>query len=234
MILTANAISKEFNRIRKNSNIFTAVSETTLSLEGGKLYVVSGHSGSGKSTLLNMLSGLLAPSTGKVLLDGKDIYALNDKELSALRNKNIGFLPQGQTAIYSLNVLENVLVPYALHGSKAKYEKDYETAEEYALSLLEQVGIADLATEMPSELSGGEIRRMAIARALIRKPAFLFADEPTGDLDQKNTQIILKMFRSLADNGTSIFLVSHDREADSYGDILYEMNNGILTKGGCL
>jgi putative ABC transport system ATP-binding protein len=210
------------------------VSETTLSLEGGKLYVVSGHSGSGKSTLLNMLSGLLAPSSGKVLLDGKDIYSLNDSELSALRNQNMGFLPQGQTAIYSLNVLENVLVPYTLHGSKAKYEKDYETAEEYALSLLEQVGIADLATEMPSNLSGGEIRRMAIARALIRKPAFLFADEPTGDLDQENTQIILKIFRSLADNGTSIFLVSHDREADSYGDILYEMNNGILTKGGSL
>jgi putative ABC transport system ATP-binding protein len=234
MILTANAISKKFNRIRKDSNIFTAVSETTLTLESGKLYVVSGHSGSGKSTLLNMLSGLLAPSSGKVLLDNKDIYSLNDKELSALRNKNIGFLPQGQTAIYSLNVLENVLVPYTLHGSKAKYEKDYETAEEYALSLLEQVGIADLANEMPSNLSGGEIRRMAIARALIRKPAFLFADEPTGDLDQKNTKIILEMFRSLANSGTSVFLVSHDREANSYGDILYEMNNGILTQGGSL
>jgi putative ABC transport system ATP-binding protein len=234
MILTANAISKKFNRLRKDSNIFTAVSETTLSLEGGKLYVVSGHSGSGKSTLLNMLSGLLAPSSGNVLLDGKDIYTLNDRELSALRNKNIGFLPQGQTAIYSLNVLENVLVPYTLHGSKAKYEKDYETAEEYALSLLEQVGIADLATEMPSNLSGGEIRRMAIARALIRKPSFLFADEPTGDLDQKNTQIILEMFRSLANSGTSVFLVSHDREANSYGDVLYEMNNGILTQGGSL
>jgi putative ABC transport system ATP-binding protein len=234
MILSANAISKNFNRIRKESNIFTAVSETSLSLESGKLYVVSGHSGSGKSTLLNMLSGLLAPSSGNVLLDDKDIYGLKDNELSMLRNQNMGFLPQGQTAIYSLNVLENVLVPYTLHGSKAKHEKDYETAEEYALSLLEQVGIADLATTMPSELSGGEIRRMAIARALIRKPAFLFADEPTGDLDQKNTQIILKLFRLLADNGTSIFLVSHDREAYSYGDILYEMHNGILTRGGCL
>jgi putative ABC transport system ATP-binding protein len=234
MILTANAISKKFNRMRKDSNVFTAVSEITLSLEPGKLYVVSGHSGSGKSTLLNMLSGLLAPSSGNVLLDGKDIYALNDRELSILRNQNMGFLPQGQTAIYSLNVLENVLVPYTLHGSKAKYEKGYETAREYALSLLEQVGIADLATAMPSELSGGEIRRMAIARALIRKPEFLFADEPTGDLDQKNTQIILKMFRLLADTGSTIFLVSHDREANSYGDILYEMHDGILSKGGCL
>jgi putative ABC transport system ATP-binding protein len=228
MILSANAISKNFNRIRQNSNMFTAVSETTISLEPGNFYVVSGHSGSGKSTLLNMLSGLLAPTSGKVLLDDKDIYSLTDDELSKLRNQHMGFLPQGQTAIYSLNVLENVLVPYTLHGSKAKYEKDYESASERALSLLEQTGIAQLADVMPSELSGGEIRRMAIARALIRKPAFIFADEPTGDLDRKNTQIILKLFRQLADQGTSVFLVSHDTEAFDYGDILYEMNNGIL------
>jgi putative ABC transport system ATP-binding protein len=229
MILSAQAISKNFNRIRQDSNIFTAVHETTISLEPGKLYVVSGHSGSGKSTLLNMLSGLLTPSSGNVLLDNKDIYSLKDDELSRLRNKSMGFLPQGQTAIYSLNVLENVLVPYTLHGSKAKQEEGYETAAEYAISLLEQTGIAELANIMPSELSGGEIRRMAIARALIRKPAFLFADEPTGDLDRKNTQSILKLFRLLANQGTSIFLVSHDTDAFEYGDILYEMNNGILT-----
>jgi putative ABC transport system ATP-binding protein len=229
MILSAQAISKKFKRIRQDSNIFTAVSETTLSLEPGKFYVVSGHSGSGKSTLLNMLSGLLTPDSGNVLLDGKDIYHLKDDELSGLRNQNMGFLPQGQTAIYSLNVLENVLVPYTLHGSKARQEEGYETAEEFAMFLLEQTKIADLADIMPSELSGGEIRRMAVARALIRKPAFLFADEPTGDLDRENTQIILQLFRRLADQGMSIFLVSHDTDAFAYGDVLYEMNHGILT-----
>jgi putative ABC transport system ATP-binding protein len=234
MILSAQSISKSFKRIRENSNIFTAVNETSLSLEAGKFYVVSGHSGSGKSTLLNMLSGLLMPSSGTVFFDDRDIYSLKDDELSKLRNRNMGFLPQGQTAIYSLNVLENVLVPYTLHGRKARFEEDYDNAEVLALSLLEQTGISELAKVMPSELSGGEIRRMAIARALIHKPVLLFADEPTGDLDRENTRIILKLFRELADKGMTVFLVSHDRDAFEYGDVLYEMNNGILTTGGDL
>jgi putative ABC transport system ATP-binding protein len=223
MILEAINITKKFNRLRQDSNVFTAVSETTLSLDPGTFYVVSGASGSGKSTLLNMLSGLLAPDGGKVQLDGKDLYRLDDKELSLLRSRHMGFLPQGQTALYSLNVLENVLVPYTLHGEKI-------TEEEFAFSLLEELGIADLAGVMPSELSGGEIRRMAIARALIRRPDFLFADEPTGDLDRDNTQLILKLFRSLADQGTCIFLVSHDTEAFAYGDILYSMDKGELRR----
>jgi putative ABC transport system ATP-binding protein len=230
MNLQAQKITKKFNRIRQDSNVFTAVSETTLTLEPGRFYVVSGASGSGKSTLLNMLSGLLAPDSGKVMLDNKDLYSLGDRELSLLRNRHMGFLPQGQTALYSLNVLENVLVPYTLHGAKAAKEEGLATAKEYALSLLEQLGIADLAAVMPSELSGGEIRRMAIARALIRKPAFLFADEPTGDLDRENTQIILELFRSLADQGTAIFLVSHDTEAFAYGDILFRMDKGMIRR----
>jgi putative ABC transport system ATP-binding protein len=92
------------------------------------------------------------------------------------------------------------------------------------------MGIESLSNIMPSELSGGEIRRMAIARALIRRPAFLFADEPTGDLDRENTHIILRLFRSLADRGTSIFLVSHDTEAFDYGDVMFHMDNGILRR----
>jgi putative ABC transport system ATP-binding protein len=177
-----------------------------------------------------MLCGLLVPSSGNVLLDGANLYSLADEELSRLRSRKIGFLPQGQTAIYSLNVLENVLVPYTLHGAKARLEDGYDMSREYALSLLGQMGIEGLSHIMPSELSGGEIRRMAIARALIRRPAFLFADEPTGDLDRENTHIILRLFRSLADQGTSIFLVSHDTEAFDYGDVMFHMDNGILRR----
>jgi putative ABC transport system ATP-binding protein len=223
MILETQKITKKFNRLRQDSNVFTAVCETTLSLEPGTFYVVSGASGSGKSTLLNMLSGLLAPDSGNVLLDGKDIYSLGDEELSLLRSEHMGFLPQGQTALYSLNVLENVLVPCTLHKEKV-------IDEELAFSLLEQLGIAELAAVMPSELSGGELRRMAIARALIRRPDFLFADEPTGDLDYDNTQLILKLFRSLAEQGTCIFLVSHETDALAYGDILYSMEKGELRR----
>jgi putative ABC transport system ATP-binding protein len=230
MILEAKAISKQFKRVRHDSNIFYAVKDVSLELKEGHFYVISGHSGSGKSTLLHMLCGLLAPSGGNILLDGADLYALCDDELSHLRNRTFGFLPQGQTAIYSLNVLENVLVPYTLHGSHAGREEGFDTADKYALSLLDKMGIKDLAHIMPSELSGGEIRRMAIARALIRKPAFLFADEPTGDLDHENTQIILKMFRNLADRGMCVFLVTHDTDAYEYGDVIFQMDNGILRR----
>jgi putative ABC transport system ATP-binding protein len=229
MILTAIDLHKNFNRKRGDSNIFTAVKKTNLTLEAGKIYVVFGRSGSGKSTLLNMLSGLLAPSSGKVMLDDKDLYAMGDRELSLIRNQYMGFLPQGQTAIHSLNVLENVLVPYTLHG-----KKDYEAALIRAKDLLEKVGISELANIMPSELSGGEIRRMAIARALIRQPKFLFADEPTGDLDSQNTKLVLTLFRGLADEGMSIFLVSHDADAFPYADVIYEMEEGVLNDRGTM
>jgi putative ABC transport system ATP-binding protein len=229
MILTAKDISKNFNRKRGDSNIFTAVKKTNLTLEASKIYVVYGHSGSGKSTLLNMLSGLLSPTYGKVMLDDKDLYTMEDKDLSLIRNQYMGFRPQGQTAIHSLNVLENVLVPFTLHG-----KKDYETALSRANDLLEKVGLSELANIMPSELSGGEIRRMAIARALIRQPKFLFADEPTGDLDSQNTKIVLTLFRQLADEGMSIFLVSHDADAFPYADVVYEMEEGVLNDRGTM
>jgi putative ABC transport system ATP-binding protein len=234
MVLKAEGISKTFRRVRNDSNILTAVEETNLTLEPGKIYVVFGASGSGKSTLLNMLSGLLAPTTGKVLLDGRDLYALDDSQLSAVRNQTMGFLPQGQTAIYSLTVLENVLVPYTLHGRHAHKEINFDTAVSRAKTLLANVGIADLADVMPSELSGGEIRRMAIARALIHQPAFLFADEPTGDLDRQNTEIVLSLFRQLAQDGISVFLVSHDADAFPYADVIYEMEKGIINDRGTM
>jgi putative ABC transport system ATP-binding protein len=234
MVLKAEGISKTFRRVRNDSNIMTAVAETSITLEPGKIYVVSGPSGSGKSTLLNMLSGLLAPTTGKVLLDDRDLYALDDSELSAIRNQTMGFLPQGQTAIHSLTVLENVLVPYTLHGRHARKEKDFDTAVSRAKALLSDIGIADLADVMPSELSGGEIRRMAIARALIHQPAFLFADEPTGDLDKQNTKVVLSLFRQLAQDGISVFLVSHDADAFPYADVIYEMEKGIINDRGTM
>jgi putative ABC transport system ATP-binding protein len=234
MILTAENISKSFHRVRSDSNMFTAVEETSICLKPGMLYVVYGSSGSGKSTLLNMLSGLLAPTSGSVLLDGKNLYTLEDKTRSSVRNQYMGFLPQGQTAIYTLNVLENVLVPYTLHGKKAFKEEGFDTALPRAKALLEKTGILELADIMPSELSGGEIRRMAIARALIRQPAFLFADEPTGDLDSSNTKIVLSLFRQLADEGMSIFLVSHDADAFPYADVVYEMEGGVLYDRGTM
>jgi putative ABC transport system ATP-binding protein len=228
MRLRAEEISKQFRRLRGDSNILTAVEKTSITLEPGKIYAVFGPSGSGKSTLLNMLSGLLAPTTGKVFLDDRDLYSLEDKDLSSIRNQRMGFLPQGQTAIHSLTVLENVLVPYTLHGQAPRRRNELDAALSRAEALLGELEIGGLADVMPSELSGGEVRRMAIARALIRQPDFLFADEPTGDLDHQNTTIVLSLFRRLADHGLSIFLVSHDAEVFPYADVVYEMEKGVI------
>ncbi|MBR1865833.1 MAG: ABC transporter ATP-binding protein [Lachnospiraceae bacterium] len=223
MILRTEAVCKQFLRETKGTNIFTAVKETDFELAEGKLTVLTGRSGSGKSTFLNMLSGLLAPTSGTVWAGEQNLYELEDQELSRLRNQLFGFIPQGQSAIHSLNVMENVLLPFTLYG-------DGEGAEEYARILLERMGIAELEKAMPSELSGGEMRRMAIARALVRKPAVVFADEPTGDLDDENTEIVFEMLRQEAEQGTSVLLVTHEKDADRYADEVYRMFGGVLEK----
>ena len=223
MILKAESISKDFIRKRGESNVFHAVSTTDFTLQEGALTIMRGASGSGKSTLLNMLAGLLSPSTGKVTLDGTDLYALEDAARSRLRNTHFGIMPQGQTVLHSFNVMENVLLPYTIYGEPVSQRETH-----LALSLLERLGIADLKDIMPSELSGGELRRVCIARALIRDPQILLADEPTGDLDEENTEIILRLFQACAKDGKSVLMVTHEKDIDSYADHLYQMKNGVL------
>ena len=220
MILRTENVTRQYFRQGKGTNVFTALQETSLSISGGKLIEIMGRSGSGKSTLLNVCAGLLEPTTGKVFLDDTDLYALEDKERSRLRNQAIGVIPQGQTGLRSLTVLENVLLPCEMYGITGQ--------EEYAMELLERVGIADLAGTYPSELSGGEMRRLSIARALIRTPGVLLADEPTGDLDDENTHVVLGMLRRFADEGTAVLLVTHESDAEEYADEVYRMEKGIL------
>ena len=220
MILRTENVTRQYFRQGKGTNVFTALQETSLSISGGKLIEIMGRSGSGKSTLLNVCAGLLEPSAGKVFLDDTDLYALEDKERSRLRNQAIGVIPQGQTGLRSLTVLENVLLPCEMYGITGQ--------EEYAMELLERVGIADLAGTYPSELSGGEMRRLSIARALIRNPGVLLADEPTGDLDDENTHVVLGMLRRFADEGTAVLLVTHESDAEEYADEVYRMEKGIL------
>ena len=151
-----------------------------------------------------------------------DLYSLKDDALSALRNQCIGVIPQGQTGLHSLTVLENAKLPYTMYGETI--------SDEAALSLLEQLGIAELRDVYPSELSGGEMRRLSIARALMRRPGILLCDEPTGDLDDENTQLVLKLLREAADAGTAVLLVTHEREAASYADRIYRMERGLLSE----
>ena len=221
MIIEATGLTKEFARARGGKRLFTAVHPLDIGLEKRQLTVVSGHSGSGKSTLANMLAGILTPTAGHVRLDGTDLYSLRDEELSRLRNERIGLVPQGHTALRALTVLDNVLLPSIL------YTKD-EAPADRARELLVAVGLGDLTDAAPTELSGGELRRMAIARALLMDPAIVVADEPTAGLDSANATAVLTLLRDAADRGTAVLVVSHEAEAQRFADRSYVMEDGHL------
>ena len=220
MILKAEQVSKRYFRKTGEANHFFAVKGASLELKPGAVTVLMGRSGSGKTTLLHMLSGLLKPTEGKILLDGTDIYSLDDEGLSKLRNEKIGVVPQGKSALETLTVMENILLPVSLYGKAS----NVQAAEAW----LEKLGIASLRDAMPGELSGGELRRMAVARALIGCPDALLADEPTGDLDDENTKLVLSVLREAADMGAAVLIVTHENEALSYADQAYRMQNGLL------
>lgn len=223
MIIEATGLTKEFARARGGQRLFTAVHPLDIGLEERSLTAISGHSGSGKSTLANMLAGILTPTAGSVRIDGTDLYSLRDEERSRLRNERIGLVPQGHTALRALTVLDNVLLPAVL------YNRD-EAPAERARELLGRVGLGDLAEAAPTELSGGELRRMAIARALLMDPAIVLADEPTAGLDHANATAVLTLLRDAADRGTAVLVVSHEAEARSFADRRYVMEDGHLSE----
>lgn len=225
-VLEGKALTKQFYRKSRNSaQYFDAVSNADIALYPGELVVLMGRSGSGKTTLLNMLAGLLQPTSGTVSFRGQDIYALSDAELSRLRNKNFGVVPQGQTPLYSLTVRQNITLAAEMYGKDAG-------ADDRADELLQSFGIADLADSYPQELSGGELRRMAISRALVTRPAVVLADEPTSDLDDENTAMVLTALRGAAEQGCAVLIATHDATALEYGTRTLHMNAGVLTEVG--
>ena len=221
MELRAEKISRDFLRPSAPQGFFMAVEETDFSLRAGALIAITGRSGSGKSTLLKMLAGLMEPGTGRVLLDDTDIYGLEEAELARLRNRQIGLAPQTLMALSSLTVQENVLLPCSLYGEARE-------AKPRAEQLMERLGIVHLRCADPTELSGGELRRLTLARALVRDSAVLLLDEPTGDLDDENTRLVLTLLREEAARGKAVLLVTHEREAADYADSLYRMEAGRL------
>ena len=220
MVLSAQGVCKRYLRKAEGSNHFFAVQKTDFTLQPGRLVMLTGRSGSGKTTLLHMLSGLLAPTEGKVLLDGQDLYALADQALSRLRNAHIAVIPQGKAAVASLSVLENICLPRLLYGA--------EDAHAEAAALMERLEIGHLADAAPTELSGGELRRMSIARALAQHAEVLLADEPTGDLDDESTHRVLGMLKEKAQSGAAVLLVTHEMEAARYADEVWRMDSGKL------
>jgi putative ABC transport system ATP-binding protein len=217
-ILELQGLTKEYTR---GGRSFNAVDNANLTVMSGDFISIIGRSGSGKSTLLNMTAGLLKPTKGNVYFDGKDISAFNDEETSLFRNEKAGYVPQGQSLLSNFTVLENVCIPWFL------FKREGEP-EEKALALLEKTGIRHLASSYPKELSGGEMRRVAIARALINNPPLLIADEPTSDLDSETTADIMKLFSSIAREGTAVLIVTHELDTLTYGNKTYTMNAGIL------
>ena len=225
MTLEAKGVRKDFPRVRGGA-MFSAVEPVDLRLSPGELLVIRGRSGSGKSTLLSMMAGILAPTEGTVLIDGEDLYALPDAAASVLRNERIGVIPQGHTALRSLSVLENVLLPSII---RARVEQ--EGVRERAEALLEGVDLAPLADARPDELSVGELRRMAVARALVMRPETVLADEPTAGLDAGNAQTVLRMLRRAADEGAAVLVVTHEDEAVHFADRVMVMESGVLRLG---
>ena len=221
MKLEARGVKKDFARGGNSGSVLEAVKPLDFSLESGELVEITGRSGSGKSTLLSMMAGMLVPTGGSICIDDTDIYSMKEEERSRLRNDRIGLIPQGHTALRSLTVLENVMLPFVLYHREMP-------PEDRAKELLQKIGLFDMKDERPNALSGGELRRMAVARALLMKPAVLLADEPTAGLDDENVELVMELLRSAADEGASVLLVTHENEARKYADRVLAMDGGRL------
>lgn len=200
-------ISKSFQTPRGTKKL---LSDFSLTVNDGTFLGVSGESGAGKSTLLSIITGLQKPSSGKVLIDGTDIFSLSDKELSAFRNENIGFVSQEQSFLENLTVLENVALP-ALLSHKQNLSKSEIFLR--AKKLLSDFGIAELSEQYPNVLSGGENQRVLIARALMNDPKIIAADEATDAVSEKQTKEITSIFKALSSQGKTVIFVSHDKAA---------------------
>jgi putative ABC transport system ATP-binding protein len=218
MAVVITNLTKEYKR---GGRVFKAVDSVDLRLSPGDFISIIGKSGSGKSTLLNMIAGLTIPTSGRVTFDNKELFSLSDTDISKYRNLKIGYVPQGQSLLSKLTVLENVLLPYHMAAKSGD-------GEETAMEILEKVGISHLSGSYPKHLSGGEMKRAAIARALINSPEILLVDEPTGDLDAQTTDDVLSLICSAAQSGTAVLMVTHDPDAVRYSDRHYEMRSGTL------
>ena len=219
-IIKTENLSKSFKR---GSNTLYAVKNVNFTLEEGDFVNIIGRSGSGKSTFLNLLSGLLKPTEGKIFAKGKDMSDFSDRDISKYRNEIIGFVPQSLGTLPNLNVLENVSLPYYL------FKRD-DSAYEKAAMLLDEMGILHLKDDFPKNLSGGELKRVLIARSMINSPELLILDEPTSDLDKNTTMEIMDLLKKINSKGTALIIVTHELDILKYGNTLFQMEDGSLIK----
>ncbi|MDP3732818.1 MAG: ABC transporter ATP-binding protein [Candidatus Omnitrophota bacterium] len=222
-MLEAKNIHKLYYNGNKQLEVLKGVN---LSIDKGKFVAIVGPSGAGKSTLLHILGGLDAPTQGNVLFERKDIYNLSDAELSKIRNERTGFVFQFYHLLSEFTVLENVSMPALISSQLSALSSQLRNE---ALRLIEQVGLIQRAAHFPSQLSGGEKQRVAIARALINKPGLLLCDEPTGNLDSKNSDEIIALVKKInLENQMTVVLVTHNSELAKTAEIIYHLRDGVL------
>ena len=201
-----------------------ALDKVSLKIEEGEFTSIMGPSGSGKSTLMNILGLLDRFDSGRYLLNGTDVSDLSDAELAGIRNKEIGFVFQSFNLMARMNVLENVMLP--LVYGKVPYKERRRRAAE----ALEKVGLGNRLEHLTNEISGGQKQRVAIARAIVNEPSVLMADEPTGNLDSKTTEDIMRIFQELNDEGTTIVMVTHEPEMAEYTKRIVHFRDGVMKK----
>ena len=211
----------ELKNVSKIYGPLKALDDFSLQVEEGEWVAIMGPSGSGKSTMMNIISCLDKPSLGEVLLDGVDIAKESSKKLTEIRRDKIGLIFQQFHLVNYLTAVENVMVAQYYHSMPDEQE---------ALEALERVGLKDRAKHLPSQLSGGEQQRVCIARALINHPEIILADEPTGNLDEANENIVLDIFRQLHEEGTTLIVVTHDPEVGEVAQRTIVLNHGKIDR----
>ena len=200
-----------------------ALDGVDLSVENGEFVAIVGTSGSGKSTLLHMLGGLDRPTSGAVLVDGKDIFSLKDEELTIFRRRKIGFVFQSYNLVPVLSVYENIVLPIQLDGGKVD--------QSYVNQVIEALGLEQKLQNLPSQLSGGQQQRVAIARALATKPAIILADEPTGNLDSKTSQDVLSLMKVTGQKfAQTMVMITHNEEIAQLADRIVRIEDGRIVK----
>lgn len=209
----------------KGETAVEALQKVSFSVPRGEYVAIVGESGSRKSTLLNMIGALDAPTSGKVLIDGKDIFSMNDQKLTVFRRRNIGFIFQAFNLIPELTVEQNILFPLLL---------DYQKPDKkYLEELLTVLRLRERRNHLPSQLSGGQQQRVAIGRALITRPALILADEPTGNLDSKNSSEVIALLKEASKKyEQTIIMITHNRSIAQTADRVLQVSDGILTDFG--
>lgn len=218
-------VTKDLSKTYGKGNLkVTALKQTNISIKKGEYIAIMGPSGSGKSTFMNLLGCLDTPSTGKLYIDGIDVSTLNDNQLAKIRRQKIGFIFQKYNLIPTLNALENTTLAMGFNhvGSKERIER--------AKNLLDMVGLSHRINHKPSELSGGEQQRVAIARALANNPSIILADEPTGNVDTKSGNNILKILEYINNKGETIIIVTHDPNIAKRARRVLRIQDGFVSE----